>query len=172
MSEITNLLIREATPEDAQAMLDYGNLVGGESPYLTFGAEGLGITLEEEVALLTRMQTDPFARMYLAILDGEIVGMASYSRMRRPRLEHRASLALSVRRSHWGRGIGTQLMRELLAVLKALGCTLVTLEVISENERALRLYESLGFTYYGELDDYLRVDGVPHAARFMKLTLQ
>ena len=45
MSEIK---IQRALPEDAQALLDYIRIIGGESDNLSFGAEGLPFTVEQE----------------------------------------------------------------------------------------------------------------------------
>ena len=40
--------IREATPEDAEKIIAYLAQVGGETDYLSFGKEGLPISIEEE----------------------------------------------------------------------------------------------------------------------------
>lgn len=44
------VLIRPARAEDAAAVLDYLRLVGGESPNISFGAEGIGLTEEQEAS--------------------------------------------------------------------------------------------------------------------------
>ena len=44
--------IEKARPEDAAALIEYLRVVGGESDNLTFGAEGLPATVEEETAFL------------------------------------------------------------------------------------------------------------------------
>lgn len=44
------IVIEKASPTDAAAMLDYLRQIGGETDNLTFGAEGLSFTIEEEAA--------------------------------------------------------------------------------------------------------------------------
>ena len=40
--------IEKALPEDAENILEYLKIVGGETDNLTFGAEGMPISIEEE----------------------------------------------------------------------------------------------------------------------------
>lgn len=55
-----------------------------------------------------------------------------------------------------GRGIGTAVMRSVLARAAALGSA-VTLQVLKTNVRARRLYERLGFYATGEDDVHVRM---------------
>ena len=55
--------IRRASAADAEAVLDCCRQVGGETDYLTFGAEGVAVTVEEEREYLRRYaQGDQEAR--------------------------------------------------------------------------------------------------------------
>lgn len=45
--------IREATPKDAEKIIIYLAQVGGETDYLSFGKEGLPISIEEEGEIYT-----------------------------------------------------------------------------------------------------------------------
>lgn len=47
--------------------------------------------------------------MYAAKADGEIIGIANVSRLKR-RMSHRASIGISVRQCAWHSGVGTALM--------------------------------------------------------------
>ena len=49
------IIIREATAEDAKALIEYTKIIGGESDNLTYGSEGIPITLEQEKAFLDTM---------------------------------------------------------------------------------------------------------------------
>ena len=46
------IIIREATAEDAKALIEYTKIIGGESDNLTYGSEDMLITLEQEKAFL------------------------------------------------------------------------------------------------------------------------
>ncbi|WP_207641687.1 GNAT family N-acetyltransferase [Anaeromassilibacillus senegalensis] len=54
--------------------------------------------------------------------------------------------------SHWRRGLGGLLTRELLAQAARMGYEQVELEVDCENGAARALYESCGFREYGVLE--------------------
>ena len=41
-----HITIRELTPEDAQKMIAFLKQIGAETDYLTFGEEGLPVTIE------------------------------------------------------------------------------------------------------------------------------
>jgi ribosomal protein S18 acetylase RimI-like enzyme len=59
---------------------------------------------------------------------------------------------LVVRESWRGRGLGEALMRQALRAFLARGVTAVELKVHADNERAVRLYERLGFRTIETLD--------------------
>ncbi len=58
-------------------------------------------------------------------------------------------LGIAVRPSHYRRGFGRAMMRALQELAQARGAREVRLRVHDENERAQRLYESLGYAYIG-----------------------
>ena len=48
--------IIEGRPEDARAVIDFTKKAGSETDNLTFGAEGLEVTLEEESVFLRKKE--------------------------------------------------------------------------------------------------------------------
>ncbi len=62
------------------------------------------------------------------------------------------SLAIALYREYRGRGIGTRMMREILALLKEKGFPRVSLAVQKANY-AVRMYEAVGFRETGENDE-------------------
>lgn len=165
--------IRIAQPEDAAAVLEYCRLIGGETDYLTYGAEGLPVSEEQERAFLESRAGSSDGKMLLALENGRIVGVGDYVRVSaKPRLAHRAELGLSVRKDHWNRGIGRALALRCLAGAQAIGCTAVELQVLESNAAAIHLYKKLGFVIVGRHERFLRyANGQYAAAFFMNLTL-
>ena len=53
--------IIEGRPEDAAAIVEFTKKVGGETDNLTFGAEGLEVTPEQEAMFLKEMRENPRA---------------------------------------------------------------------------------------------------------------
>ncbi len=58
-----------------------------------------------------------------------------------------------------GRGIGTLLMIAAIKWALAKGASSITLEVRPSNERAIKLYEKLGFRVVGRRENYYKPDG-------------
>lgn len=162
--------IEKARPEDAAALIDYLRVVGGESDNLTFGAEGLPATVEEETAFLEKSAADTRSVILLAKEDGEIIGDGHIEAFSR-RLSHRAGLGITVRKAAWGRGVGTAIMERLIAHAWEQGIEIIELQVRSDNARAIRLYEKFGFVKIGHYPGFLKVDGVYADCDLMNLYL-
>ncbi len=142
------IMIREALPEDAEAVLACLKQVGGETDNLTFGSEGLPFTAEQERIFLQEQQASDHG-VFLCAWDGpHLVGTASLQPLPR-RMYHRAELGISVVKAYWGRGIGSQLLEQVIAYAKTHSIELLNLEVRSDNARAIHLYEKYGFRSIG-----------------------
>ena len=87
--------IIEGRPEDATAVVEFTNRVGGETDNLTFGAEGLEVTPEQESMFLREMSDNSRAVFLCAWKDGELIGTGFLCGMNK-RMTHRATLALSI----------------------------------------------------------------------------
>ena len=61
-----SVTIQRARPEDAPALIEYLNTVGGETDNLTFGAGEFPATVEEEAAYLRREAENPKSLMLTA----------------------------------------------------------------------------------------------------------
>ena len=141
-----NIEIRKAKVEDAQAILDYLDQIGKESDNLTFGEEGIGYTYEDEVKLIQSFEENLNSTMYLAIDHNKIVSIGNLSASKRERTKHISILGISVLKSHWNQGIGKMMMKTLIEFAKQAPDTkAIHLEVRSDNEVAIRLYQSVGF---------------------------
>ncbi|RHS39463.1 GNAT family N-acetyltransferase [Collinsella sp. AF08-23] len=64
----------------------------------------------------------PESVLLVAVEEGEVVGDGNLAGSTRPRLAHREELGISVRRSHWHRGIGTRLLRAQPKAPGPFGC--------------------------------------------------
>lgn len=165
------IVYRTAEPGDAAKLLEYLKTVGGESDNLTFGTEGIPFTVEQETALLERTAQNPRSRFFLALDGEEIVGNACVDGFGKPRFRHRKTIAISVRKDHWGMHIGTGLMERMIAFARADGAELVSLEVRSDNERAKALYRKFGFRTYGTFPKFFKIGGQYFSVDCMTLDL-
>lgn len=154
-----SILYRAAAPSDASRLLEYLKAVGGETDNLSFGPEGIHFSLEQEEALLTRLEQSPHSRFFLALDGDTIVGNACVDGSGNPRFRHRRKLAITVLRAYWGRGIGSALMQEMIAFARESGTELLSLEVRSDNARAKALYRKFGFRPFGTFPKYFKIGG-------------
>ncbi|MEZ5277312.1 MAG: GNAT family protein [Opitutaceae bacterium] len=169
---IPEILIREADPEDAAAILAYIDEVAGETDFLGFGRGEFDLDLEKETKYLEEQRDSNNSVYLLAMMDGEIAGTLSYTGGRRARTRHTGELGITVRRRYWGQGIGSLLMESLIAWARSSGVvTKLDLLVRTDNERAIQLYERMGFEREGRIRHAVHIDGVYHDALCMGLIL-
>ena len=66
---------------------------------------------------------------------------------------------IAVAERHWGSGLGTRLLTQLLRQAVAVDCASVLLEVRVDNDRAQRLYRRFGFEPIGVRRNYYQPSG-------------
>lgn len=162
--------IKRATASDAGEMLKYLKTIGRESDFLSFGAEGVGLSEAEEANWLARQENSTDFVQLVAKIGDKVIGAASL--MRRPRkMRHRGEFGISVLKEFWHKGVATALTEEILRLAKEYGFEQVFLEVRSDNERAKKLYEKFGFKKICVYPDFMRVNGVSYSCDMMILQL-
>ncbi|MBR6185729.1 MAG: ribosomal protein S18-alanine N-acetyltransferase [Clostridia bacterium] len=95
------------------------------------------------------------ARYLVAEKGGRIIGFAGAWMV----LDEAHVTNIAVREDERGRGYGKALTQALLQYAANLGVCYTTLEVRRSNERAKRLYQSLGFEYVGVRKKYYTDNG-------------
>jgi RimJ/RimL family protein N-acetyltransferase len=155
------VVLRNAIPSDAQAIVDYIHIAAGETDNLSFGADDVPINLENEIEYLTSVQNSLSSAHFVAIYEGEVIASSNINAKARPRMAHVGSLGISVRKDFWHLGIGYALMDMMIVWAKSTGILRkINLTVRSDNPNAIALYNKCGFTYVGTLHDEMRVDGI------------
>jgi putative acetyltransferase len=97
----------------------------------------------------------------VAVVGDRVVGMLGvHTFPNRPRRRHVGAIGMSVHDGWQGKGIGTALMRAGLDLADNwLNLTRLELEVYTDNEPAIRLYERFGFEREGTLRQHAFRDG-------------
>jgi len=97
----------------------------------------------------------------VACVESEVVGQLSLQTFpTRPRRRHVAHIGMAVRDDWQGKGAGTALMQAAIDLAdRWLNLTRLELEVYTDNEPAIRLYEKFGFTIEGTLAQHSFRDG-------------
>ncbi|SHF09472.1 GNAT family N-acetyltransferase [Alkalibacter saccharofermentans] len=98
---------------------------------------------------------DSLRHQFVAVLKKDrsnevIVGTAGLHLNELPRKRHSATIGIMVHTEYQGMGIGKQLMNAVLDVADNwLMLTRIELEVFADNEKAINLYQKLGFNVEG-----------------------
>jgi putative acetyltransferase len=153
--QVEGLTIRRAEPDDCSALYDMFT-----HPKLYANTLQLPYPSREQ---WRQRLSDPGDGTYnlVAVAGGKVVGMFGlHTFPSRPRRHHAAAVGLTVHEDWHGKGVGTALMRAGLDLADNwLNLTRLELEVYTDNEAAIRLYERFGFEREGLLRRHAYRDG-------------
>jgi RimJ/RimL family protein N-acetyltransferase len=153
--------VRRATQADAPALVELRRTLFSQTSNMMFEPAEFTSTPDDEAARIARLNGRPNAVVAAAFDDDAraAVGLISAVGGEARRLRHSVTLALGVRRSHWHRGVGTALLRFVLAWSRTVPLKRLELTVHTTNTRAFDLYRRMGFAVEGTRRASLLVDG-------------
>ena len=135
----STLRLRAPAAEDADALLEFFANLSEHSRYLRFhGFPALGPKVVEPVLAPDWEERGAL----LGSLDGRIVAVANWVRLRDPRA---AEIAFAVGDDVQRRGIGTRLLEQLANRAAGAGIEELVAEVLHENDTMLRVLRNAGF---------------------------
>ncbi|MBK7960639.1 MAG: GNAT family N-acetyltransferase [Bdellovibrionales bacterium] len=144
------VVIRSATKQDADAILELSRGVIGEEIYqLTSGSE-FRMTIEAEEKWIESHLTNPNHIILVAELNSKIVGLLDFANGHRQRVSHTGEFGMSVEKSVREKGFGSLLLQALIDwAAKNEKIEKIGLSVHNNNERAIGLYKKMGFEVEG-----------------------
>jgi len=136
--------IREATAHDLPGILELYAQPDMDN--------GKVLSIEQAEAIFRRMTSYPNYKVYVAMLEGTIVGTFALAIM--DNLAHMGSPSgliedVVVKSAYQGKGIGKQMMRYAIDCCRKHGCYKAVLSSNLKREKAHKFYESLGFRIHG-----------------------
>ncbi|MGG6310402.1 N-acetyltransferase family protein [Paenibacillus macerans] len=151
-------LLQEA---DAEIYQNFRLLALRSSP------EAFGSTYEREAAFSPESVANRLkaaeGKFVLGAFDdaGKLAGCVTFIRENGQKTLHKGNVfGMFVSPEMRGRGVGKALLRELVALAKGMdGVEQINLTVVSVNESARKLYESVGFQMYGTERRALKYNG-------------
>lgn len=147
-----SVIIRRAVKPDAKSLIEYLNLIGGESDFLTFGAGEYPKTIEQIEEFIENASKKDNALFIIAEINGKIIGNLNFSAGLSPRITHVGEFGVSVLKKYWGNGIGEELIKYLIEWSKKSGIIRkINLRVRTDNTPGINLYKKLGFSQEGIL---------------------
>ncbi|MBS4219620.1 GNAT family N-acetyltransferase [Bacillus sp. FJAT-49711] len=150
-------LIRKATEGDVLQILKHTKKVISENPNVTgITLNEFTSTLDEEKEWINSHHTQGL--LLVAEVNRSIIGLLSFRLSPWKRLCHQGIFEISIQEKFTNKGIGASLIKKLLAWAQAnQRVEKISLEVFSNNERAIHLYKRLGFIEEGRLKSHIKL---------------
>lgn len=143
-------ILRNGTQSDGKVVLEQFILAHSETDFLLTYPDEVTFTAEEEADFLQKKTDSSNEIEILAEVDGKIAGTAGIEQVSpKVKLRHRCDFGISILKEFWGLGIGRALTAACIECAAAAGYEQIELEVVSENDRAVKMYEKAGFIEYG-----------------------
>jgi RimJ/RimL family protein N-acetyltransferase len=150
--------IRTLKPEDAIGYIAFLEQIDRETNFLLWEPGERDLEVETVRSKISQADENQGIRL-VAEAEGSIVGFLVANRGLSRRIQHRANIVVGVLRQAWGRGIGTALLDRFEAWARERGIWRLELSVMAHNQRAIELYEGLGYVREGLKRSAILVDG-------------
>src|SRR5262245_24753172 len=136
------ITIRRATVDDAKEITGVINSVIAEARYTILDKP---FSDEEERTFISSLGGR--SALYVAEIDGKIAGVQVVDRFSTfaNSTSHVATMGTWLRSEYRGRGVGRLLAEESFRFARSNGYRKIVIQVLADNEQALRFYRALGF---------------------------
>lgn len=168
MKDGRSAILRPASPDDAAATVDLVNSVAADKKLLM--SERAPFTVEEERKTLKEGPRRNHA-FFVAEVSGRLIGLMDVRRGEWEKNAHVGNLGISLLPEYRGLDLGSALMHVGIEWARVAGIRKLTLGVFATNERAIALYEKLGFVEEARLKGQVILDGMPVDEILMALWL-
>lgn len=149
------VVVRPARADDAPSTLRNVNRIGREEVYIMIEEVP---DLESERRWLSEFDGVRNV-LFVAEAEGEVVGAADCHGGTFPKDRHVGGIGIAIQDEWREVGLGRALMERLLEWMHERGFFKAELAVFATNQRARRLYESLGFVEEGARRRHVRIRG-------------
>lgn len=155
-----NIIYRKAREEDAEKIVKFFNIVGGETNYMSFEKDEYALNVEEQAELIRSLEGNATNTMLLAMDGEEIAGLSTITSSHKIKSRHDAELGIVVGKKYQGKGIGTALISQVIDWVRENGITTrMSLEVRADNVKAVNMYMKFGFVVEGCRKNSTRLNG-------------
>lgn len=152
------VILREASKEDAKLIIDFYNVVGGETDFLSFGKNEFVKNLSEYEDFLDNTHKEDNSIILLAEINNTIIGIASINSSPKARFKHVGEFGIVIAEKYCNLGLGKKIIDYLIKWANGNDITKKISLVTSENNyNAMELYKKAGFQVEGILikDNYV-----------------
>ncbi|MGB5823215.1 MAG: GNAT family N-acetyltransferase [Proteocatella sp.] len=155
-----DVVLRQASHEDAEAIIAFYNMAGAETTYLSFCGGEYRATLEQQKGMIDDVNASKNNTMLLAKKDNEIIGIGTITSNQKIKGRHVATLGIVITQKYCNIGVGKVMMDDLISWCRTNHITKkISLVTAEENHGARALYEKCGFETEGILKNEICIDG-------------
>ncbi|PGM53754.1 GNAT family N-acetyltransferase [Bacillus sp. AFS053548] len=153
-------IIRHAVLTDAKQLSSLRVQIDGETENLDREA-GEAFIDQKGFEQLIISDTETLKNLFLvAEVQDKILGFSRCEGSQLKRLSHKVEIGVCVLKEYWGYSIGKNLLKQSISWADTNDLHKMNLSVLETNEKAIKLYEKLGFEVEGVLkNDKLLSDG-------------
>ena len=143
--------IRSVRVEESAKIIEVRDKIYTETEFLIRRPGDPMVSLYEEEQYVSKVMDSKTDCLLGAYVDGELVGIGGINMVGQNKkvVAHRATMGISILKDYWNDGIGSRLLEAIIELGIRVGYEQIELEVVTENERAIKLYEKYGFRIYG-----------------------
>ncbi len=143
-------LLRNGDAADGPTVYENFNATHAETDFLLTYPDENSFDPEQEARFLEEKTRSSDEIEIIAVVDGRVAGTAGIEAVgRKYKIKHRAEFGIGILKEYWGLGLGKALAKACIQCAEEAGYTQLELDVAAENEKAISLYQSLGFVEYG-----------------------
>ncbi|MGD8261117.1 MAG: GNAT family protein [Desulfobacterales bacterium] len=154
------VIIKSPTENNAQAVYEYFNKIGGETDYLTFGEGEYDSSISDFKKMFKELDHRPNSLILIAVVETKVIAVLNFTGGNRTRTRHVGNLGITVSKRFWECGIGSKMLRELLSwARKTDPIRKINLKVRTDNVRAIRFYKKFGFKEEGRISRDSNIGG-------------
>ena len=167
-----NIIYRKVQEADAEQIVAFYNYVGGETNYLSFDKDEYPLNVEAQIQSIRALENNQTNIMLLALDGEEIVGIATINSTYKMKSRHTGEFGIVIAKRYQGKGIGTELMKQLIEWARGNGITKkISLITRADNVIAVALYMKMGFKVEGCIKNQALINGTYYDAYMMGLFL-
>ncbi len=153
------MTVREATPDDAARLVALLRTLHAETEFMFYEPGEYTGTEAQQASRIEAMSRAEAGVVFVCEADSELIGVVFGSRGIARRTRHSLSVALGLRQSWVGQGVGRALLEALEDWARSRSLHRLELTVDLRNPRAIALYERLGFEREGIKRHSRKIDG-------------
>ncbi|TCZ79285.1 GNAT family N-acetyltransferase [Paenibacillus albiflavus] len=155
-----NYIIRSAEEQDAKVLSEIRMQIDGETENMDRESGEAFIDVLGFEQLIQADSASPRNLFLVAQVDDRIVGFSRCQGNSLKRLAHKVEFGVCILKEFWGYGIGKNLLKVSIDWADTNSITKINLSVLETNDKAIRLYQKLGFEIEGVLkNDKILSDG-------------